>query len=84
MCIRDRNRKSPDLKIAKLLYVGRINPEKGIVVEDAHVGIEAGLAAKMRVIAVATTHQLDQLGRAHLAVESLEQVKIKDLYELIG
>ena len=42
------------------------------------------LAAKMRVIAVATTPQLDQLGRAHHAVESLEQVKIKDLYELIG
>ena len=61
-----------------------VNPEKCIVVEDAHVGIEAGLAAKMRVIAVATTHQLDQLGRAHHAVESLEQVKIRDLYELIG
>ena len=61
-----------------------VNPEKCIVVEDAHVGIEAALSAKMRVIAVATTHQIDQLGRAHLAVESLEQVKIKDLYELVG
>ena len=81
----DVNNGKPDpevfLTAAKKINV---NPKKCIVIEDAHVGIEAGLAAKMKVIAVATTHKIDQLGRAHLAVESLEQVKIKDLYELIG
>lgn len=45
-----------------------------IVFEDAHVGIEAGLAAGARVIAVATTHPLSELGQASLAVESLEEV----------
>jgi hypothetical protein len=45
-----------------------------IVFEDAHVGIEAGLAAGARIIAVATTNPLDALGRAHLAVNSLEEV----------
>ena len=81
----DVNNGKPDpevfLTAAKKINV---NPKKCIVIEDAHVGIEAGLAAKMKVIAVATTHQIDQLGRAHLAVQSLEQVKIKDLYELVG
>ena len=81
----DVNNGKPDpevfLTAAKKINV---NPKNCIVIEDAHVGIEAGLAAKMKVIAVATTHQIDQLGRAHLTVKSLEQVKIKDLYELVG
>ena len=61
-----------------------IDPDNCIVIEDAHVGIDAGLAANMNVVAVATTHQLDQLNKAHLAVESLEQIDIEDLYNLIS
>lgn len=45
-----------------------------MVFEDAHVGIEAGLAAGSRVIAVATTNHVKDLGKADLAVESLEDV----------
>jgi len=59
-----------------------IAPENCIVFEDAHVGIQAALAAEMKVIAVATTHKIDQLGKAHRAVESLEKVKIGELYKL--
>jgi len=47
------------------------------VFEDAHVGIEAGLAAGARVVAVATTNPLEQLGKAHLAVKSLEEIDWK-------
>ena len=61
-----------------------IDPENCIVFEDALVGIDAGLAANMNVVAVATTHQLDQLNKAHLAVESLEQIDIDDLYNLVS
>ena len=61
-----------------------IDPDNCIVIEDAHVGIDAGLAANMNVVAVATTHQLDQLNKAHLAVESLEQIDIDDLYNLVS
>ena len=49
-------------------------PEACVVFEDAHVGIEAGLAAGAKVIAVATTNPLESLGKAHLAVASLEDV----------
>lgn len=49
-------------------------PNHCVVFEDAHVGIEAGLAAGSRVIAVATTNHIRDLGKANLAVESLEDV----------
>jgi HAD superfamily hydrolase (TIGR01509 family) len=49
-------------------------PEYSVVFEDAHVGIEAGLAAKMKVIAVATTHPAESLGQAHIVCEDLTGV----------
>lgn len=51
-----------------------INPGNCVVFEDAHVGIEAGLAAGSKVIAVATTHDISELGQASMAVNSLEEV----------
>ena len=59
-------------------------PADSVVFEDAHVGIEAGLAAGMRVIAVATTHPIESLGDAHLAVDSLDAVNANTLLELLG
>lgn len=46
-----------------LLAAERLNiePEKCIVFEDAIAGIESGLAARMYVIAVSTTHEVDVL-----------------------
>jgi beta-phosphoglucomutase family hydrolase len=49
-------------------------PNRCVVFEDAHVGIEAGRAAGAKVIAVATTNPLDSLGKADLAVATLEEV----------
>lgn len=40
-----------------------------VVLEDAPVGIEAGLAAGMRVVALTTTHPASELGRAHLVID---------------
>jgi sugar-phosphatase len=45
-----------------------------VVIEDAPAGIEAGLAAGMRVIAVTTTFAPADLGRAHGIVATLEHV----------
>jgi beta-phosphoglucomutase family hydrolase len=45
-----------------------------VVFEDAHVGIEAGLAAGAKVVAVATTNPLAELGAADLAVASLAEI----------
>jgi len=49
-------------------------PADCIVIEDAHVGIEAAHRAGMRVLAVATTHPLGELGDADAAVASLAEV----------
>jgi beta-phosphoglucomutase family hydrolase len=51
-----------------------IAAENCVVFEDALVGIEAGLAAGAKVIAVATTHDISELGLASVAVQSLEEV----------
>jgi len=52
-------------------------PEHSVVFEDAHVGIQAGLAASMKVIAVATTHPAESLGQAHLVCEDLQNISAK-------
>lgn len=64
---------NPEVFLTSAARIGR-RPNECVVFEDAHVGIEAGLAAGARVIAVATTNPLDDLGRANLAVRSLAEV----------
>lgn len=74
----DVHRGKPDPEVF-LLGAERIarRPENCVVLEDAHVGIEAGLAAGSKIIAVATTNPLEKLGKAHLAVRSLEDLDWK-------
>jgi HAD superfamily hydrolase (TIGR01509 family) len=48
------------------------SPARCVVFEDAHVGIAAARAGGMRVVAVATTHALSELGEADIAVERLD------------
>jgi beta-phosphoglucomutase-like phosphatase (HAD superfamily) len=50
-----------------------------VVFEDAHVGIAAARAGGMRVVGVATTHRLDELGTADLAVERLDSLDLSGL-----
>ncbi|MEJ2383743.1 MAG: HAD family phosphatase [Xanthomonadales bacterium] len=73
----------PEVFLTSASRIGR-DPARCVVFEDAHVGIEAGLAAGCRVIAVATTNPIDELGQAHLAVRSLDEVdwnRVRDLFE---
>ena len=60
----------------------KVDPKNCVVFEDAHVGIEAGLAANMQVIAVATTHPVDSLGNAHMVTENLESIDAGKIMEL--
>jgi len=59
------------LKAAEKLGIA---PGRSVVFEDAHVGIEAAHRAGMRVIAVATTNALADLGAADLAVTRLDEL----------
>lgn len=54
-------------------------PEKCVVFEDAHVGIEAARRAGMRVIAIATTNPLSDLQTADLAVERLDELSLETI-----
>jgi HAD superfamily hydrolase (TIGR01509 family) len=78
-----RGKPDPEVFLESARRIGRA-AANCVVFEDAHVGIEAGLAAGARVIAVATTHPLEDLGRAHFAVRSLEEVSWEDFTAVFG
>ncbi len=68
----DVGRGKPDpegyLLAARLLEV---DPGRTLVIEDAPAGIDAGRAAGAAVLAVATSHPVDELSSAHHAVRDL-------------
>lgn len=61
-----------------------VDPRRCLVLEDTHVGIEAGHAGEMKVIGVATTHPREELRRADRVVDRLDEVTIEDLELLVG
>ena len=67
------------LKAAERL---KIVPEKCVVFEDAYVGIEAAHAAKMKVVAVATTHSPEELNAADIVVRRLDELSVGRLREM--
>jgi beta-phosphoglucomutase family hydrolase len=56
-----------------------VAPQRCVVFEDAHVGVEAGRAAGMKVIAVSTTHPADTLQDADMVVEGLNELSIEKI-----
>jgi beta-phosphoglucomutase family hydrolase len=61
----------------------KMPPERAVVFEDAHVGIEAAHAAGMRVIAITTTHPVEQLSAADLVVKSFDELTVERVAELV-
>jgi len=59
-----------------------IPPADCIVIEDAHVGLEAARRAGMATLAVATTNPLADLQYADAAVESLASVTLDFLFNI--
>jgi sugar-phosphatase len=76
VCAEDygRGKPAPDafLKAAEMLGV---DPARTIVVEDAPVGVEAGVASGAFVCAVTFTHPREELGAAHVIVDSLDELR---------
>ncbi len=56
-------------------------PSRCVVFEDAHVGIEAGKAAGMKVVGVATTHPAETLDGADLIVNRLTDLTLEQLQQ---
>ena len=69
------------LEAAKRL---KARPDECVVFEDAKVGVTAGKAAGMKVVAVMNTYPAEELGSADLIVDSLEKISVKVLDNLLG
>ncbi len=61
-----------------------LRPQRCLVVEDSPAGIEAGKAAGMKVLGVATSYDAHHLAAADRAVNSLADVTLAELEELVG
>lgn len=70
-----RGKPNPDPYLLAAERLG-VPPQRCIVIEDAPAGIEAGLAAGARVIAVASTHPRTQLHHATAIVNQLADLAV--------
>ncbi len=59
-------------------------PRHCVVIEDAHVGIQAGKSGGMKVLAVATTHPADSLRDADAVFTNLEGVTVAKILAAVG
>jgi beta-phosphoglucomutase family hydrolase len=57
---------------------------RAVVFEDAYVGIEAGHAAGMKVVAVATTHSAAELSTADLVVRRLDELTLEQIADVLA
>ena len=61
-----------------------MTPDKCVVFEDAHVGLEAARRAGMKVVGVATTHPAETLQDADMVVHRLTEVTLEKLKGLFS
>lgn len=76
-----RGKPEPDVFLKAAEKVGA-TPGRCVVFEDAPVGIEAGLAGGMKVVAVAGTHPEAGLKGAHRIVRRLDELTVADVAAL--
>jgi beta-phosphoglucomutase family hydrolase len=68
----------PDVFLKAAAKIGRV-PQRCVVFEDAHVGVQAARAGGMRVVAVATTNPPSAMTAADRVVERLDELTIDGL-----
>jgi beta-phosphoglucomutase family hydrolase len=83
VCGEDVHRGKPDPEVFQIAAqrLGT-SPDKCVVFEDAHVGLEAAKRAGMKVVGVATTHPAETLQDADLVVNRLTEVNLEKLKAL--
>ena len=77
----ERGKPDPQPYLAGAAALG-VDPADCLVIEDAPAGIEAGKAAGMNVLALATTFQASELAAADYVVGSLADVALSSATEL--
>lgn len=78
-----RGKPDPEVFLLAAEKLG-LPPARCVVIEDAHVGIEAARSAGMKVLAVATTHPAATLADADMVVNWLSEVSAEALAQLVG
>lgn len=76
----DISKGKPDPEIfLKTASALNIPPENCIVFEDSTSGVEAGKAAKMKVVALTTTHTPDELDNADIVIKDYTEINFDRL-----
>ena len=80
-----RGKPHPDVFLEAARKIARV-PARCLVIEDAHVGIEAALAAGMKALAVTTTHPRESFegSGACRIVDSLTEIDAERVRELLS
>lgn len=78
-----RGKPDPEVFLKAAAKIDR-KPERCVVFEDAHYGIEAALAGGMKAVAVGTTHPLDSFTGADIKVHRLSDLDYKQLLALFA
>ncbi|MDB6138715.1 MAG: glycoprotease, partial [Verrucomicrobiaceae bacterium] len=73
----------PEVFLKGAQKLGR-QPERCVVFEDAFVGIEAGKSGGMKVVGIATTHPIEKLTQADIALHDLTGVNPLELVKRLG
>jgi len=60
-----------------------IRPEETLVIEDSIHGVNAALAAGMLCLAVTNSYPKEKLANAHLIVDSLERLDVRQLQRML-
>lgn len=79
-----KGKPDPEIYLTAANRVG-VEPARCVVFEDAFAGIEAGLRAGMKVIALATTHTRDELADtgASLIIDDFTQLTVEAVQALL-
>jgi len=78
-----RGKPAPDVFLAAAAQIRR-SPTRCLVIEDVPAGIQAAKAAGMVCVAVTTTHPAAALGAADWVTDSLADLNVAEVAELLG
>lgn len=79
----EKGKPEPDvfLRAAEMLHV---SPENCVVFEDSFPGMEAGLRAGMKVIAVATTHREEEIKGVHGVIKDFRGLGAEGMEKMLN
>ncbi len=76
-----RGKPDPEIYLQAADRLG-MRPDRCIVIEDALLGVQAGLAAGMKVIGITTTHSASELSNTHLVINDFRDLSLPVLRQL--